>query len=44
MDAAELLLYNLRHVQGHAAQMSLFLGQHGVSGSELDWVTRASRL
>jgi DinB family protein len=41
---AELLLYNLRHVQGHAAQMSLFLGQRGVAGSELDWVTRARSL
>lgn len=37
----ELLLYNLRHVQGHAAQMSLFLGQHGVPGRDDDWVTRA---
>ena len=37
----ELLLYNLRHVQGHAAQMSLFLGQRGVPGRDDDWVTRA---
>lgn len=37
----ELLLYNLRHVQGHAAQMSLFLGQHNVPGRDDDWVTRA---
>lgn len=36
----ELLLYNLRHVQGHAAQMSLFLGQHDVAGRDDDWVTR----
>jgi hypothetical protein len=36
---AELLLYNLRHVQGHAAELSLFLGQHGVQ--TLDWTTRA---
>jgi uncharacterized damage-inducible protein DinB len=28
---AELLLYNMRHVQEHAAQLSLFLGQ------KLDW-------
>ena len=28
---AELLLYNLRHVQEIAAQLSLFLGQNGVS-------------
>jgi hypothetical protein len=27
MSVAELLLYNLRHVQEHAAQLSLFLGQ-----------------
>jgi DinB superfamily len=26
----ELHLYNLRHVQEHAAQLSLFLGQHGI--------------
>ena len=37
----ELVLYNLRHVQGHAAQMSLFLGQHGVADRDDDWVTRA---
>ena len=38
---AELLLYNLRHLAGHGAQLSLFLGQHGVPGDKLDWVTRA---
>jgi hypothetical protein len=27
MSVAELLLYNVRHVQEHAAQLSLFLGQ-----------------
>ena len=37
----ELQLYNLRHVQGHAAQLSLFLGQHAIPGAALDWVTRA---
>lgn len=26
----ELLIYNLRHVQEHAAQLNLFLGQNGV--------------
>lgn len=26
----ELLLYNMHHVQEHAAQLSLFLGQKGV--------------
>ena len=37
----ELLLYNLRHVQEHAAHLSLFLGQHGVPGQALGWVARA---
>jgi hypothetical protein len=37
----ELHLYNLRHVQEHAAQLSLFLGQHGIQGAALDWVPRA---
>lgn len=27
----ELLIYNMRHVQEHASQLSLMLGQHGVS-------------
>ena len=30
----ELQLYTMRHVQEHAAQMSLFLGQRGVHGEE----------
>ena len=35
----ELCLYNMRHVQGHAAELSLFLGQHSV---QIDaWATRA---
>jgi uncharacterized damage-inducible protein DinB len=37
----ELLLYTLRHVQEHAAQLSLFLGQHGIPSEALDWVGRA---
>ena len=37
----ELQIYNMRHVQEHAAQLSLFLGQHTVPDTELDWVTRA---
>ncbi len=37
----ELLLYTMRHTQEHAAQLSLFLGQHGVQGDQLDWVARA---
>jgi hypothetical protein len=28
---AELLLYNMRHVQGHAAQLNLLLGQNSVA-------------
>ncbi len=35
----ELQLYSMRHVQGHAAELSLFLGQHGVQMH--DWATRA---
>jgi hypothetical protein len=35
----ELHLYNLRHVQGHAAELSLFLGQHGVQIGA--WALRA---
>jgi hypothetical protein len=37
----ELLLYNMRHVQEHAAQLSLFLGQHGIPDEALGWVGRA---
>ena len=37
----ELLLYTMRHVQEHAAQLSLFLGQHSIPDEALDWVTRA---
>ena len=33
----ELQLYNMRHVQEHAAQLNLFLGQHGAAGGS-DWV------
>ncbi len=36
----ELQLYSMRHVQEHAAQLSLVLGQHGVQ-ADYDWVTRA---
>ena len=35
----ELQLYSMRHVQEHAAQLSFFLGQNGVSGP--DWVAKA---
>jgi hypothetical protein len=37
----ELQLYNLRHVQEHAAQLSLFLGQQVSPDADLDWVARA---
>jgi len=36
MTEAGLLLYNMRHVQEHAAQLSLFLGQQ--TGSAPGWV------
>ena len=36
----ELQLYNLRHVQEHAAHLSMFLGQKAID-VDLDWVTRA---
>ena len=36
----ELLIYNMRHVQEHAAQLNLFLGQN-VSDGGSDWVSRA---
>ena len=35
----ELLLYNMRHVQEHASQLSLILGQQ--TGSAPGWVARA---
>ena len=38
----ELLLYTMRHVQEHAAQLCLFLSQHGVPGAELDAIPRAA--
>lgn len=37
---AELLLYTMRHVQEHAAQLNLFLGQK--IGSAPGWVTQAN--
>ncbi len=36
----ELQLYSMRHVQEHAAQLALALGQHGIH-DECDWVARA---
>lgn len=35
----ELQIYSLRHVQEHAAQLNLFLGQHEIE--DIDWVTQA---
>lgn len=35
----ELLLYNLRHVHGHASQLNMLLGQK--IGPQRDWVTQA---
>ncbi len=38
MPFSELLLYNLRHVQEHAAQLSMFLGQQrGLAGRWVAW-------
>jgi len=39
----ELQLYNLRHVQEHAAQLSLFLGQHAIPHADVNWVTGMKR-
>jgi DinB superfamily len=41
MSFFELQVYTLRHVQEHAAQLSLFLGQHAIPDEALDWVARA---
>lgn len=35
----EMQLYAMRHIQEHAAQLNLFLGQNGVTGQ--DWVAQA---
>lgn len=37
----ELLVYNLRHVHGHAAQLNMLLGQHGIATP--DYPTQAGR-
>ena len=39
LSFTELLLYNMRHVQEHAAQLNLILGQR--VGSAPGWVTKA---
>lgn len=41
LSFSELLLYNMRHVQEHAAQLSLILGQKNISAP--GWVTQAKR-
>ncbi len=38
----ELQIYNMRHVQEHAAQLSLFLSQRGIPEVNLGWVARAT--
>ena len=37
MSFLELLLYNMRHVQEHAAQLNMFLGQNAIDAAS-DWV------
>lgn len=41
LSFAELLLYNMRHVAGHAAQLNLLLGQR--TGLAPGWVARAGK-
>lgn len=41
MSVAELLFYNMRHIQEHAAQLNLFLGQK--VGSAPGWVAKAQK-
>ena len=41
LSFVELLLYSMRHVQEHAAQLNLLLGQK--VGSAPGWVTKAKR-
>jgi hypothetical protein len=40
MSFLELLLYNMRHVQEHAAQLNMFLGQNAIDVAS-DWVGQA---
>ena len=40
MTVAELMLYTMRHVEGHAAQLNMLLGQK--TGSASDWVGRGT--
>ena len=41
VDTVELLLYNMRHVQHHTAQLNLILRQNNTTPP--DWVCRASQ-
>ncbi|HET9109710.1 MAG TPA: DinB family protein [Ktedonobacterales bacterium] len=38
---AELQIYSMRHIQEHATQLNLVLGEHGVPAEQIDWVARA---
>ena len=38
----ELQLYSMRHVQEHASQLGLVLGQHEISG--IDWISYAKNI
>lgn len=38
----EVQLHNLRHVQEHASQLSLFLGQQGIADEAVGWVARGN--
>ncbi len=40
LSVAELLLYNMRHVQHHAAQLNLILSQHGLASPR--WVRKST--
>ena len=40
MSFLELLIYNMRHVQEHGAQLNMFLGQNSIKVAS-DWVGRA---
>ena len=41
MSYLELLLYTMRHMQEHTAQLSLYLGLHGIPDEAIGWVGRA---
>ncbi|HLW02236.1 MAG TPA: DinB family protein [Ktedonobacterales bacterium] len=38
INFVELQMYNMRHVQEHSAQLSLFLGQQAIPDEALGWV------